>query len=452
MTRTIAELQTELAAGRTTSEALTKQALDRINAVDGQGKVVFIKVHAEAALAAARASDLSRKAGLVRSPLEGLPISVKDLFAMAGDVTRAGSIALNDARPATEDAPAIRNLRLAGAVIVGRTNMTEFAFSGLGLNPHYGTPLNPYDRANKRIPGGSSSGAAVSVSDDMAVAGIGTDTGGSVRIPAALCGLTGFKPTADRVSRRDVLPLSTSFNSIGPIANSVACCALLNSVLSGDSETATVRPRAIAGLRLAVPQTVVLDDLDDHVSASFVSALMALSEAGAHVVEIAVPEFAELAAINAKGGLITAEAWHWHRDLIERAGDKYDPRVLARMLRGKDMSAADYIDVLQARVSWIAAVNERFGAFDAVLMPTVPTIAPTIAELANDDDYSRRNMAMLRNPGMINFLGGCALSLPCHAPGTAPVGLMVAGLAGRDAGLLGIGLGIEKILGQARQR
>lgn len=445
MSRPLIELQGVLASGRTSSVALTEAALARAQANDGEGARVFTRLYAERALKAAHASDALRQAGFARSPIEGLPISIKDLFDVAGDITMAGSVALDDAPPAAADAPVVQRLFAAGAVIVGRTSMTEFAFSGLGLNPHYGTPLNPFDRAAKRIPGGSSSGAAVAVSDDMAAAAIGTDTGGSVRIPAALCGLTGFKPTARRVSREGVLPLSTSLDSIGPIARSVACCAMLDAILSGTGEN-LLGEASLAGLRLAVPKTVVLESMDAVVAASFDAALGALSRAGAQISEIDVPEFAQLGAINAKGGFVAAEAWHWHRELIQRARDRYDPRVRVRILRGREMSAADYIDVLAARAAWIDAVEARIAPFDALIMPTVPVIAPKIDELADDATYGATNLLILRNPSLINFLDGCALSVPCHRPGEAPVGLMIAGAAGRDRTVLSIAQVVEQAL------
>ena len=445
MSRTLTELRDDLAAGRTTSVALTEDALARAQANDGEGARVFTKLYAERALQAARASDALRQAGFIRSPLEGLPISIKDLFDVAGDITKAGSVALDDAPPARANAPVVDRLVAAGAVIVGRTNMTEFAFSGLGLNPHYGTPLNPFDRAAGRIPGGSSSGAAVSVSDGMAAAAVGTDTGGSVRIPAALCGLTGFKPTARRVPREGAMPLSTSLDSIGPIARSVACCAMLDAVLSGTGEN-LLGEASLAGLRLAVPRTVALDGMDTVVAASFEAALGILSRAGARISEIDVPEFAQLGAINSKGGFTAAEAWHWHRDVIERAGDRYDPRVRVRILRGREMSAADYIDLLAARSAWIAAVEARIAPFDALVMPTVPVVAPRIDELSDDAAFGATNLLILRNPTFINFLDGCALSVPCHRPGEAPVGLMLAGAAGRDRAVLSIGQAVEQAL------
>ena len=448
MIPTLAELRTALDEGRATSLKLTDAALAHIADPAGEGVRVFTRVYAGQARAAAQASDLLRSAGLARSAIDGLPISIKDLFDVAGQTTMAGSVALADAPPATETAIIVRRLLAAGAVIVGRTNMTEFAYSGIGMNPHYGTPRNPWDRATGRIPGGSSSGAAVSVSDNMAVAAIGTDTGGSVRIPAALCGLTGFKPTARRVPLDGALPLATRLDSIGPIATSVRCCALLDAILSGDAGPLPAAAR-LRGMRLALPTTLVQDSMDNEVASAFAAALSRLSAAGALIEEIEVPEFAELAAINATGGLSGAEAWTWHRALIERAGDAYDPRVLSRIRRGQTMSAADLLELLQARVRWIASVEQRIAGHDALIMPTVPIVAPTLDEMADDDAYYRSNALILRNPTLINFLDGCALSLPCHAPGAAPVGLTLAGAGGRDHSVLALGMAVEACLRQA---
>ncbi|MFG1461970.1 amidase [Xanthobacter sp. DSM 24535] len=452
MTRSLTDLRADLETGRTSARALAETALAKARDPAGEGARVFTSLYADWAENLARASDAVRQASVARSPIEGLPISIKDLFDVAGETTRAGSVALDGAPPARVHSRVVARLLAAGAVLTGRTNMTEFAFSGLGLNPHYGTPLNPFDRATGRIPGGSSSGAAVSVSDGMAAAAIGTDTGGSVRIPAALCGLTGFKPTARRVPRTGVLPLSTSLDSIGPIAPTVACCALLDAILSG-SGAEVPAPAALAGLRLAVPTTLVLDGMDGAVSAAFSQALSILSGAGARITEIDLPEFAGLGAINAKGGLAAAEAWHWHRGLIAREGPRYDPRVLARLMRGREMSAADYIDVVEARAAWIASVEARVAGFDALLLPTVPVIAPPLAALERDDAaYGAANVLILRNPTVLNFLDGCALSIPCHWPGTAPVGLMIAGAAGRDSAVLAIGLAAEAAIGAALRR
>lgn len=435
-----------LRSGQTTSQALIEQALVRIHAPGGEGARTFTRVHDESARESARVSDALIAAGQARSPIEGLPISIKDLFDVKGETTLAGSVALQGQPAATADAEAVRRLKAAGAVIVGRTNMTEFAFSGLGINPHHGTPLNPWDRATGRIPGGSSSGAAVSVADGMALAGLGSDTGGSLRIPAALCGLVGFKPTASRVSSRGALPLSTSLDSIGAIASSVACCAQIDAILSGD-DAPLPAPAMLRGLRLMVPTTVALDGMDADVARCFNAALTRLSAAGAVVQETAVPAFARLGSLNAKGGLVAAEAWAWHRTLIERLGERYDPRVLVRILRGKDLSAADYIEVLHARTAWIAEVQALMADYDAMVMPTVPVVAPRVAETAATDEvYGATNMLILRNPALINFLDGCAMSLPCHRPGEAPVGLMLAAPRLHDRRLVAIGLAIEAAL------
>ncbi|RMX15738.1 amidase [Vandammella animalimorsus] len=448
---TLAALADELAAGRTTALQLAEAALSRAEDPAGEGARAFTRIDRERALALALASDGLRAAGIVRSPLEGLPVSVKDLFDVAGQATTAGSAVLRQAPAATRNAPVIERLLAAGAVIVGRTNMTEFAFSGLGLNPHYGTPKNPWERATGRIPGGSSSGAAVSVTDGMAALAIGSDTGGSVRIPSALCGLTGFKPTQRRVPTAGALPLSTSLDSIGPLAASVHCCALADAVLAGADAQALPAPLPLAGARLAVPAQVALDDLDETVAAAFERALACLREAGARIHSLPVPEFAELAALHARGTLAGAEAWAWHRRLLAEQASGYDPRVRVRIEAGARMDAADYIALRAARQRWIAQVQARLAPFDALLMPTVPHIAPPIAALQADDAlYSQTNLLMLRNPTLINFLDGCALSLPCHAPGDAPVGLMLAGPALADARILGLGLSVEAALARLR--
>ena len=444
--QTLESLATDLATGRTTALALAETALARAQDAAGEGARVFTRLSAERARASAKASDGLRAAGIVRSPLEGIPVSVKDLFDVASEVTTAGSEVLKGAAPATRNAPVIDRLIAAGAVIVGRTNMSEFAFSGLGLNPHYGTPANPWDRASRRIPGGSSSGAAVSVTDGMAAVAIGSDTGGSVRIPSALCGLTGFKPTQRRVPIDGTVPLSTSLDSIGPLGASVRCCAIAYAILAGEPVPSSA-PRAVAGARLAVPETVVLDGMDATVAAAFERALSRLSAAGARITRLAVPEFAEFAALHARGSLAAAEAWAWHRALLAGHEDEYDPRVASRIRGGEKMNAADYIDLLAARQRWIAQVEARIQGFDALVLPTVPTVAPRIAELeASDAAYFAANALILRNPALINFLDGCALSLPCQAAGEAPVGLMLAGPAGADQSILTLGAGVEHLL------
>jgi len=352
---------------------------------------------------------------------------------------------LADAPPATRDAAVVARLRAAGFVVMGRSNMTEFAYSGLGLNPHYGTPLNPYDRRTGRIPGGSSSGAAVSVSDGMAAVGLGTDTGGSCRIPAALTGLTGFKPTAARVPAAGAFPLSATLDSIGGIGHSVNCCAIVDAILSGDPAYPNERT-PLAGLRIGVPQTLVLDGMDGDVAAAFQAALQRLSQAGAAIVDVPFAEFSELAAINAKGGYPAAESYPLHRDLMARHGDLYDPRVKVRIEKGAQLTAADVAELHARRADWIRRTGRHFETLDAIACPTVPTIAPALRDLDDDEAYGRINLLMLRNPTVINFLDGCAISVPCHAPGSAPVGLMLAAPGGHDRRLLAMARAVEAVL------
>jgi aspartyl-tRNA(Asn)/glutamyl-tRNA(Gln) amidotransferase subunit A len=440
---TIQQLAADLAAGRTTSRRLTEEALERIEDADGEGSKAFIKVWREQALAAADASDALRHTGLVPSLLAGIPVSIKNLCDVAEETTLAGSKALDDAPAAQEDAPVVARLRAAGAVIVGSTNMSEFAFSGVGFNPHYGTPGNPADR--KRVPGGSSSGAAVSVADRMAVAALGTDTGGSVRIPAAVCGIVGFKPTARRVPIDGVVPLSTSLDSIGPLANSVECCAIVDSVFAGEPIVVPA-PAPLAGLRLAVPMHFVMDDLEPVVAKAFERALRALSGIGVKVEQIDLPELNELPAINAKGGFAASEAYAWHRKLIERRGKDYDQLVHPRIMRGKDMSAADYIDLLAARADLQRRVSAITSNYDAVVMPTCAITAPTIEEISTPDGFTKKNLLLLRNTTVGNFLDRCGISLPCHAPGELPVGFGLMGEAMADKRLLGIARSVAPVV------
>jgi aspartyl-tRNA(Asn)/glutamyl-tRNA(Gln) amidotransferase subunit A len=381
--------------------------------------------------------------------LLGLPITVKDLFDVADEPTPAGSIVLADAPPAAKDAVAIERLRDAGVVLVGRTNMTEFAFSGLGINPHYGTPRNPYDRINGRIPGGSSSGAAISVTDCMAAAAIGTDTGGSLRIPAALCGLTAFKPTASRVPLEGVLPLSKSLDSVGPIAPTVACCARIDAALSGDPYAALL-PIDVRQLRLGILQGYVLNDLDDDVARRFEAAVSILSEAGANLEDVHFSALDEIPGCYKNGGIQAFETYEWHRQLIATRGELYDPRVLVRILRGKEISQGQYVEMINGRRRIISEAERAFADIDIWLLPTVPRIAPLISDLVSDDvAYFQANATMLRNTSIFNFLDGCALSIPCHLPGEAPVGLMVAASNGQDHELLRIGAAVESALAKA---
>jgi aspartyl-tRNA(Asn)/glutamyl-tRNA(Gln) amidotransferase subunit A len=449
--RTLANLATELAASRVSSRELVAECLARITSTAGEGSRAFLKVYGEQALATAQLYDHMRQQAAVPSPFAGIPVSIKDLFDVAGDTTVAGSTVLRGTAAAEHDATAVARVRAAGFIVIGRTNMTEFAFSGLGINPHYGTPLNPWDRATGRIPGGSSSGAAVSVTDAMAFGALGTDTGGSCRIPAAMCGTVGFKPTASRIALAGTYPLSPSLDSIGPLANSVACCATLDAVLAGQTPIlggacAPGTDMTAGDLHFGVLTSYVTDGLDKPVASSFQRALRALTAAGVKLTDVKLPELGELPQINRKGGISAAESYAHHRVRLAKEASRYDPRVSTRILRGREQDAADYIDLCNIRRDFIDRVSRRIRKFDAVLMPTVPITAPALSELATDDAYVRINGLALRNPSIVNFIDGCAISIPCHEPGTAPVGLSLFGLRNTDPQLLAAACVVEAIL------
>ncbi|HEY0330498.1 MAG TPA: amidase [Rhodopseudomonas sp.] len=442
---TLAALAADLDAGRSSARKLVDQCLAAIADPQGEGARAFIHVDAEAAIAAAEAMDGLRKANAAPSRFAGIPVSIKDLFDIKGEVTRAGSRALDDNPPAEADAPAVARLRRAGFVVIGRSNMTEFAYSGIGINPHYGTPKSIWQREVGHVPGGSSSGAAVSVADGMAHGALGTDTGGSCRIPAAFNGLVGFKPTQARVPRDGAVPLSPTLDSIGPLARSVQCCATLDAVLA-DQPVTELQPRPLRGMRLAVPTTVALDELDDAVAQAFERALATLSRAGALIERIAVPEFLDVAPMSAKGGFSAAESYAWHRFLIVAHGDVYDPRVRDRIVRGETQSAADYVDLINARKSLVARARLRLSPFDAIVLPTTANTPPKIADLADDKAFTKANLLALRNCTLINMIDGCAISLPCHRDGEVPVGLMLAAPGGADRRIFELAAGMESMI------
>ena len=442
---TLHALAGELREGKTSSRELVEQALAKISDPAGEGARAFIKVDTEGARAAADFQDQLRRQGRQPSPFAGIPISVKDLFDLAGEVTTAGSKVLKDAAPALADAPAIAALKSAGMVVLGRTNMTEFAYSGVGLNPHYGTPRSAYDRKTGRIPGGSSAGAAVAVADGMCALGIGTDTGGSCRIPAAYNGIVGYKPSTGRVSTRGAYPLSPRFDSIGPLGNSVACCAAADALMAGDW-SGQIAAREVSTLRIGVLKTAVLEGLDAEVASAYERALARLSKAGATLVDFAFEELLEMPSLTIKGGIVAAEAYARHRDLIARKGAEYDPRVRMRLEAAGGISAADYLSILKRRDEIVARFNDCAQGFSAVVLPTVMNIPPPIAALDGDQDYLRFNSMSLRNTYVGNFLDCCALSIPVNEPGAAPVGLMLMGAWGQDENLFSVGQAIEQFV------
>ncbi len=405
---------------------------------------VYTQIYADAALAAAAHADVLRVTGQTNSPLAGLPVSVKDLFDVEGDITRSGSIALRDAPPATSDAAIVARLRAAGAAIIGKTNMTEFAYSGVGINPHYGTPANPADPT--RIPGGSSSGAAVSVAIGSCVAAIGSDTGGSVRIPAALCGLVGFKPTMRRVPVEGALPLAPSLDSIGPIARSVEDCLLIDSLIA--DYPLDLPAIAVSDLKLAIPEDVVLDAVDDQVARAFTAVVSRLSAAGAQIMEVPMRMLSEAKDLY----LISPyEAYPWHKDLLARRAHEYDPRVVSRIMLGASATAADLDRLRHAREAWSKALEQTIAGYDAMIMPTVPIVAPrTEALLASDEAFFDANRLLLRNTSIINLLDGCAISVPCQREGELPVGFSIASTAMKDARIMAIASAAESLITPTR--
>ena len=450
MPETLTAARLRIAAGQSTPQVEIERAI-----AVAQAPVcdrVFLRTMFNEARAAAR------QEGIERSPLAGLSVSIKDLFDIAGQTTAAGSIVLADAPPAGADCPAVARLKAAGGAIIGRTHMVEFAFAGVGTNPHHGTPANPCDPKTPRIPGGSSSGAAVSVASGAAFIGLGSDTGGSIRIPAALCGIVGFKNTARLTSTEGALPLSTTLDTACAMTRSVADAMLAHEILSSRPIARYAPP--IATLRFAVAKTTMLDGLEPAVARAFEAALQKLRDAGATIDEIGLTEIADLGAIQSTGGFTAAESYAWHRQMLADPTKRrqYDPRVAGRIDRGAYMLAHEYVDLLAARDQWIARVEAALAAYDAVLSPTVPMVAPPIATLApadgkdagldaaRDAEFARVNTLLLRNTSVVNMLDGCALSIPCQAPGELPVGLMLWHGPLFDEGVLACGLAAEQLL------
>jgi len=406
----------------------------------------FVRRFDAMARATAVAVDAARAAGAPVPSLAGLAVSVKDLFDVAGVPTTAASKSLSDAPPATADSPVVTRLRAAGAALIGHTNLTEFAFSGIGINPHHGTPANAGTLAldaTPRIPGGSTSGGAVTVAAGAAWAALGSDTRGSIRVPAALHGLVGFKNTQSLTPNDGCLPLSFTLDTACAITRSVGDAVLLHEVLA--ARRVALRGRPLRVLRLALPLGGMLDALDATVARAFERSLSRLRSAGAEIVELALP--ADDAPHVSSGQIGAAEAWAWHRGRIDARQADYDPRVLARIRSGSGIAAADYIDRLQARRRWISQVEASARGIDAFICPTVPIVAPPLQPLIADDEaFFATNALLLRNPSVVNYLDGCALSLPCQAPDELPVGMMVWAPALQDDSVLDVSLAIEREL------
>jgi aspartyl-tRNA(Asn)/glutamyl-tRNA(Gln) amidotransferase subunit A len=447
--RSALQLSAMLAAGLVDAEELAERTLAAVAACDDQA--VFSCVTAERAMREARAASARIREGRPRGLLDGVPVAWKDLFDIAGLTTTAGSRVLAGAPPARHDAPVVARLEAAGMVCVGRVNMTEFAYSGIGLNPHFGTPRNP-NGAQDRVPGGSSSGSGVAVARGLVPVSIGSDTGGSVRIPAAFNGIIGYKSSTGRYPTEGAFPLSTTLDTVGVLCRTVSDAIIVDAALCKRAAPAA-RRRSLAGQRLIVPGNVVFDDAEPAVIANFEAALGRLAAAGAVVERATLPALDEILALMARrGGIAQAEAYALHRDRI--AGPEVelmDRRVVARVRAAATIAMADYVVVLQERRRIIAEFAGTFTGGAVIAYPTVAHVAPSIAALEADDDlFSRINMRTLRNTNIGNFLDWCGVTIPSGVDASGmPTALLLSGAHGSDDDLLSLALSAEGLVRDA---
>ena len=445
--KNIAQLSVLIQSGHLDPRSLVEETLDAIGKDDDQA--IFICLTAERAMAEAEAASKRIREGRSCGVLDGIPVAWKDLFDLAGVATTAGSTVLSNDAPAARDADVVTALKQAGMVSIGRTNMSEFAFSGLGINPHYGTPRNPASQDGHRLPGGSSSGAGVAVAAGLVPVAIGTDTGGSVRIPAAFNGVVGYKASRGRYSMRGVYPLAKSLDSLGPLTRTVQDAVWVDAAMRGKA-TADVARSSLSGLSLVVPETVFFDAVEDGVAAAFEQAVERLVRAGASVRRQAFPIFSELfELIRQKGALVTAEAFALHKARLEGAdAARMDPRVVARTKLGANISMPDYIAIIEARERMTAAFMGMIGKDELLVSPTLPHVAAKVAPLVDDDDaFFAMNAKTLRNTQIGNFLDLCGVSIPCGTGEAGmPVGLLLSGLHGMDEDVLGVAMAAEEIV------
>lgn len=445
--KSLSQLSTLLQSGALDPQALAEETFDAIRAHADQA--IFVSLTEERALGEAKAASGRIRNGRSRGLLDGMPIAWKDLFGFKGHPTTAGSVVLKEAAPEEQDADVVATLSAAGMVAIGRVNMSEFAFSGLGINPHYGTPHNPASTDVPRLPGGSSSGSAVAVAAGLVPVAIGTDTGGSIRIPAAFNGIVGYKATRGRYSMKGVFPLAKSLDSLGPLCRTVEDAVWIDAAMRGRTAP-DVRRGSINGLALVVPETIVFDGIEDGVLAAFDAALARLVKAGAIVRRQAFPIFSKIFALAEQHGpLVTAEAFAIHRHrLAGPDADRIDPRVVARARLGANISMTGYIDLLDGREKLIREMAGLIGTNEVIAFPTLPHVAPPIAPLLADDElFFKTNGKTLRNTLIGNFLDGCGISIPCGTGDAGmPVGLLLSGMPGADDHLLSVGLAAEALV------
>jgi aspartyl-tRNA(Asn)/glutamyl-tRNA(Gln) amidotransferase subunit A len=438
---TIAEFGRRLRAGDVTSEQVTEECLQRIEA-DNRRLNAFITVMADDARRRAREADAELAAGRDRGALHGVPVSIKDLFDVRGVPTTAAS-RVRDGHVAERDAPAIAHLLQAGAVLVGKTNLHEFAFGTTNEDSAFGAARNPHDPA--RSPGGSSGGSAASVAAGMALATVGTDTGGSIRIPAAACGLVGLKPSIGEVPTDGVVPLSRTMDHVGPLATTVADAALVHHALLGDAGATTPAPMPVAGLRLAIPRPYFCDLLDDEVRAGFEEAVERLRTAGAHVSDIEIQHARDIAPIYLH--LVLAEAAAYHAPMLDTVADRYTAPVRLRLEMGRYVLAEDYVRALAGREVLKREVDAALAQHDALLLPTLPIPAPLIGastvRIGSAVEPVRNVMLRLTQP--FNVTGNPAISIPSGVTaGGLPCGAQLVGCRGQTDALLRVALACER--------
>lgn len=450
---TLRQLINSLATQQVSCESVTAEALRAAKRADS----VFIRVNEEV-LAEAVGIDRARVDGRVVSVLAGVPITLKDLFNVRGQRTFAGSKVLREDAPIEqEDAELVGYLRAAGALFLGRVNMSEFAFSGMGLNPHYGNPMSIWDRAVGRLPGGSSSGSAVSVAEGIVAASIGSDTAGSCRVPAAFNGIVGVKPTYGRFSLRGVYPLSPTSDAPGPLANDVDGCFILDNYMAGKIKPNEALPklshRDAATIRLLLPEdSVVMQGLEEEVAAAFARSLEQLREAGVVIVRARMPALEGCVEMFMTRAVAVFEAWEAHRARLALRGDEYDPFVRRRMSAGANFDADAQQECYREKAKLVADCARQMNevGVDALVYPTVQCVPPAIAETDNAAHMSAINLKCLRNTATVNFFDGCSVSLPCHVADAAPVGLMLSAGNGDDCNLYEISATVEQILNERR--
>lgn len=445
--KSIAQLSVLIQSGALDPVMLAEETLDGIRGYKDQS--IFIALTPERAMAEAKVSSERIRGGRSLGLLDGIPIAWKDLFDLEGMTTTAGSVILADAPKATRDAAIVTALKSAGMVAIGRTNMTEFAFSGLGINPHYGTPENPHSTDEPRIPGGSSSGAGVSVAAGLVPVAMGTDTGGSIRIPAAFNGIVGYKSTRGRYSMDGVFPLAKSLDSLGPLCRTVQDAVWIDAAMRGLTSS-EVRRGSLEGMSMVVPETVFFDEIEPEVASAFEAALRRLSRAGARIRRQGFPEFSEIFELYATHGpLVTAEAYALHRERLDTPEAATMDRIVAmRMRLGTKTAMTDYVALLEARERMIASLSKLVGADEIIVSPTLPHVAPAITPLTKDDElFFKTNGKTLRNTLIGNFLDWCGVSIPCGTGAAGmPVGLLLSGLPNTDERLLGVALAAEEIV------